>query len=130
MTFKIAMMLRRVGLACLLALGLPVAALAQDCTPGAATATLDANSVRAQVYPTGSLFYGPDGGAQYEAPKGSGLSSIFASSLWVGGKVNGDLRMAAATYADFGADYEFFPGPLAEDGTPPNPDDCSAYDRI
>ena len=97
------------------------------CEPGISSVDLDVNNVRARIYNNGDLFY-PD--AVYEVPKGSGLHSIFASSIWIGGLANGELRMAAATYAQFGEDFEFFPGPLNDDGTVPNPNDCSQYDTI
>ncbi|NBC18202.1 MAG: hypothetical protein GVY18_12900, partial [Bacteroidetes bacterium] len=107
-----------------------IAAAKGTCETGSFFQDLDVNNVRARATTTGSLFYGPGGSAQYEVPNGSGLASIFASGIWIGGQVDGELRMAAATYAQFGADYEFFPGPLNDDGTPPNPDDCSDFDRI
>jgi hypothetical protein len=45
----------------------------------------------------------------------------------VGGLADGELRVAGATYADF----EFWPGPLdPATGRPPDPEDCSEYDRI
>ena len=45
----------------------------------------------------------------------------------MGGRVDGELRVAGATYSDF----EFWPGPLdPATGRPVNPADCSAYDRI
>lgn len=33
--------------------------------------------------------------AGYEVPKGTGKKSIFASALWIGGIVNGNLKLAA-----------------------------------
>ncbi len=102
------------------------------CGVGEAFADLDVNNTRGRLYNTGNLFYGSagTGGTDYEIPKGSGLSPIFAHGIWVGGQANGELRMAGATYAQGGADYEFFPGPINEDGTLPSPNDCSQFDRI
>ena len=85
------------------------------CEPGEAFADLDANNVRARLYNTGQLFRG-SGGVLYEVPKGSNVQSIFASGIWIGGMAGDELRMAAATYAQGGEDYEFFPGPLDLDG--------------
>ena len=98
------------------------------CTLGTAKNELDVNNVFARTFNTGSLFYGNAtiNGDGYLVPKESGNSPIFASGFWVGGTVNGELRAAGSTYDRF----EFWPGPLNEDGTLPNPDDCSAYDRI
>lgn len=102
------------------------------CSVGEAFADLDVNNVRARLYNTGNLFYGSAGtaGTDYEIPRGSGLSPIFAHGIWVGGQADGELRMAAATYAQGNADYEFFPGPINDDGTVPSPNDCSPFDRI
>src|SRR5690606_14892407 len=83
-------------------------AVAADCEQGIATVQLDVNNVRADLYNTGQLFY--PAGPGYEVPKGSGNHAIFATGLWIGGLADGELRMAAATYAQVGEDYEFFPG--------------------
>jgi hypothetical protein len=94
-----------------------------DCNLGSATVDLDVGNVRARMYNTGGLFW-IGGSPIYEVPKGSGSNAIFASGLWIGGIVDDELRMAAATYSD----WEFFPGPLDGNGNPPA--GCSAYDRI
>ena len=83
--------------------------------------------VEATLFDTGSLFFGSTAQAAYVVPKNSGKSPLFAAGIWIGGHVNGDLRVAGATYSDF----EFWPGPLDPDtGRPVNPSDCSGYDRI
>jgi len=51
---------------------------------------------------------------------------VFVASLWIGGKVNNELRTAAARYTRF----EFWPGPLNNGALLPNPSDCTAFDRI
>ena len=111
------------------------AALAQApgrCAVGTAQATLDANQVQATFPVTGTLFYGPGLEHEYYVPKASRLSPLYAASLWVGGRVGGDLRVAGATYGQGsdGAAFEFWPGPLNDGATLPNPSDCSAYDRV
>ena len=94
------------------------------CAPGTAEAILDVSDVRATLFNGGNLFFGNTAENGYVVPKRSGNTAIFAANLWVGGKVEGELRVAAAQYHDF----EFWPGPLGEAGAPP--DDCAAYDRI
>ena len=84
---------------------------------------LDVNNVRARLYNVGNLFW-TGSGHVYEVPKGSNLHSIFSSGIWVGGKVNGETRLAVSDYGP----YEFWPGPLDDDGNPPA--DCSVYDRM
>ena len=109
---------------------IPGSAAAQTpaCALGVAENTLNVNNVRAQVFNTGSLFFGGSttNGDGYYVPKAALRSPIFAAGLWVGGSVDGDMRVAAARYTNF----NFWPGPLNADGTLPNPTDCSAYDRI
>ena len=112
--------------------GFPAASRAQtvgNCDLGTQAQDLDINNVRARLYNKGNLFF--DGGdPNYEIPAGSGLTSIFAGGIWIGGTVNGNIRTAAATYAQGGENYEFYPGPLNEDGSLPNPNDCSQYDKM
>jgi hypothetical protein len=72
---------------------------------------LDINQVQARVLDRGDMFW--DIGASrpgYEVPKGSGSTATFAGSIWLGGKVNGQLRTACQTYRQSGVD--FWPGPL------------------
>ena len=118
---------RRAAALAALALFAPAALAQGTCSTGTAMADLDANDVRARMFITGGLFFN-GGAANYEVPKGSGVNAIFAAGLWLGGKVDGELRTAAATYAQGGENYEFWPGPLDDDGAPP--DDCAAFDRI
>ena len=96
-----------------------------DCSLGTAQADLDANNVRARMFNTGGLFW-KGGNAEYEVPRGSGLTSIFASGIWIGGEVGGELRVA---WADYG-DWEFWPGPLGPDGAAPTRESCQEFDRF
>ena len=64
-------------------------------------------------------------------PQQSRLSPLYAASLWVGGTVEGEFRVAGTTYGQGGTNndhYEFWPGPLGDGATPPA--DCSAFDRV
>ncbi len=104
-----------------------------NCSVGRAQGTLDVNQVQATIYTVGTLFYGPGGEHQYYVPQQARLSPIYASSVWIAGQVGGELRVAGATYGQGGTNndyFEFWPGPLNDDGTLPNPNDCSAYDKI
>ena len=102
--------------------------------PGRAAGTLDVGGVEADVFNTGALFYGSTGTERYEVPKGEGVAALFSASVWIGGTVDGDLRVSGATYGQGGgrSDYfEFWPGPLDEGSADlPDASDCSAYDRI
>lgn len=105
---------------------IPKSANTGTCTLGTAGRDLDVNDVRARVFNTGSLFFGTGAEAAYVVPAASGFSPIYATGIWIGGRVGGQLRTAAATYTRF----EFWPGPLNPDGTLPNPSSCAAFDRI
>lgn len=98
------------------------------CALGTATDTLAANDVRAALYNTGGLFW-KGNGPLYTVPAsapGTPTNAIFSATLWVGGTVNGQLRMSAANYGG----WEMWPGPLDAGGTLPSATDCRAYDRI
>ena len=110
----------------------------RNCEIGRATGTLDASGVEVSYPMTGGIAYSPPSSdprlaAHYFVPKESRLSPLYAANIWVGGTVEGEFRVAGATYGQGGPDnehFEFWPGPLDEGATLPNPDDCSAYDRI
>ena len=93
------------------------------CQLGVASGDLDISGVRARLFNTGGLFW-KGGDPVYEVPRFGGVNAIFAAGIWIGGMVDGTLHFAGADYSD----WEFWPGPLDEDGNPPA--DCSVYDRI
>ncbi|HLA64522.1 MAG TPA: hypothetical protein VK610_08835, partial [Rhodothermales bacterium] len=121
----------RYALALLLSLAaLPAAAQTGTCAVGTAERDLDASDVQARLYTIGALFWR---GAspiynvpQFTGPNPGDAVPVFASGIWIGGRVGGDLRVAAARYDN----YEFWPGPLDPGPSLPNAADCSAYDRI
>jgi hypothetical protein len=111
-----------------LAVGLMSAPAAQaqsvgSCEQAIGEAYLDINNVRARILNNGNLFWRGSPHV-YNIPKGGPSNAIFASGIWMGGQVNGQLRLAGSTYGPF----EFWAGPLNDDGTAPA--DCSVYDRV
>ena len=106
-------------------LGAAPSAVAQvgSCIPAVGEAYLDVSNVRARILNNGSLFYRGEPHV-YEVPKGGGATAIFNGGLWVGGLVDGELRVASSRYGP----WEFWAGPLDDDGNPP--DDCSIFDKI
>ncbi|MEM8601556.1 MAG: T9SS type A sorting domain-containing protein [Bacteroidota bacterium] len=100
-----------------------LSASANACELGTASVDLDVGGVRARLYNTGGLFWNGGDGV-YEVPRGSGINSMFAAGIWLGGEVDGELRFAGADYGN----WEWWPGPLDADGNPPA--DCAAFDRI
>ena len=97
-----------------------------QCKLGLAQKDLDINNVRVRLFNLGSIGYGNGAESQYIVPQASGHSSIYATTIWIGGMVGDELRTSGAAYYHF----EFWPGPLGSDGRPVNPNDCSAYDRL
>lgn len=112
-----------VGALALIGLATPAQAQA-SCDTGSAAVNIDVNNVQATLYNIGGLFW-RGSGARYEVPKNSGLQSIFASGIWVGGEVDGELRFAGSTYGP----WEYWPGPLTAAGTVDRAT-CQTFDRF
>jgi hypothetical protein len=85
---------------------------ATGCLPATQAIDLDINNVRARLMTGGDMWWNiGEGVASYEIPKGSGKSSQFAASCWIGGfDKQGQLKVAAQTYRQSGNDY--WPGSL------------------
>ena len=80
---------------------------------------LDINNVRARFSSSGSHFFHDS--AQYEVPKGSGKTSIFSNSLWIGGKDGpGQIHFAGERYrqgptgGSAGTHPDFYSGPVMD----------------
>ncbi len=109
--------------------------VADACSAPTATIDLDINNVRAQIMNGGDMWWDRGlGVARYEVPKidppGSkpSVSSLFASSVWIGGiDASGNLRVAAQTYRQNGND--FWSGPLDNSAAVDN-STCNAFDRF
>ncbi len=97
---------------------------------GTATADLAINNVRARLYNNGGLFWRGAGNV-YQVPRvadGQPLTpnAIFASGIWIGGKVDGNVRLAATAYGP----WEYYPGPLRASGDADAACSDARYDRI
>lgn len=77
-------------------------------------AHLDINNINAVVNSFGYNFSTfPEYETEFEVPAGSGINSIFAFTLWLGGMDdNGELHLAAERYRQSGEDY--FVGPVGD----------------
>jgi hypothetical protein len=82
----------------------PILAQAQE--QGKAYEYLDVNQVKARIYNSADHFWDMDSRPSYEVPKGSGVHSNFAHSLWIGGHdTSGTAHVAANTYRQNGVDF-------------------------
>jgi hypothetical protein len=89
---------------------------------------LTINNVRAYIETNGTMWNKEL--AEYEVPKGSGKSSMFAAALWIGGMDdNNQLKLAAVRFRQVGDDY--WTGPLSVDGLAQiAQEDCAAWDKM
>ena len=89
---------------------------------------LTINNVRAYIETNGTMWNKEI--AEYEVPKGSGKSSMFAAALWIGGlDDNNQLKLAAVRFRQVGDDY--WTGPLSIDGLAQiSQEDCAAWDKM
>jgi hypothetical protein len=98
------------------------------CNRSLAKTTLEINNVRALIFIQGDMWWDLVGDAEYEIPKGSGKTSLFAGAIWVGGlDAAGNLRVAAQTYRQTGDD--FWPGPVDLVATDVSNAVCNKYDK-
>ena len=77
---------------------------------------LEGNNVKALIADDGYFFEDRlNATASYEYPKDSSSFVAYAMSYWMGGKdINGQLKLAANTYANFG-ENDYFVGPISND---------------
>ena len=101
--------------------------IAAGCSPSSSQTDLDVNNVRATILGGGDMWWNLSD-AQYEIPKGGGINSLFAGSLWIGGvDAGGQLKVAAMTYRQGGND--FWPGPLDVATATITPEECTKWDK-
>lgn len=75
--------------------------------------TLTINNVRAAFVPFGNAFWDFNNDRTFEVPAGSGVGTIFTSTLWIGGLDSANvLHLAGETYHTPGYDFSY--GPMAD----------------
>jgi hypothetical protein len=102
---------------------------AAQCQPATSSKDLQINNVRARLMTGGDMWWNLGTQvAEYEVPKGSGKSSQFAASCWIGGfDAQGQLKVAAQTYRQDGNDY--WPGILDKNAAITQ-QTCQDWDRF
>jgi hypothetical protein len=109
---------------------------AAGCAAGSQYKYLDINNVRTLCYSYGNGWFLEI--AEYEIPKGSGKTSMFSFSLWIGGiDLNNNLKLCAYRYGQGPTTSsphtknDFYPGPLKIDGTASVDEaTCAKYDQL
>lgn len=94
-----------------------------NCESPLGEAYLEANNVRARIPNTGGLFYRGEPHV-YRVPRFLTANAIFSGAIWVAGLVDGQIHASATRYGP----WEFWAGPLDEQGNPPA--NCDLYDRV
>lgn len=103
------------------------------CDNAVAQIDMEINNVRARLTTGGDVWWdGNDG--RYIVPKPPPgvpeVSSIFAGAVWLGGRdPGGGLKVAAQDYGRSGGNFDYYPGPLTDDGTT-SKDTCARWDRF
>ncbi len=103
----------------LLVIFCPILVLAQNqCAGSFKEYVLNSNNIRASFFPRGNKFTdGSQGGFLVPYPSKERLTTIFASSPWIGGYDDaGNLKLAVETYPGTGTN-DFSVGPLSSIGT-------------
>jgi PKD repeat protein len=103
------------------------AQVAAPCIEASSRTTLDINNVRAMIQNGGDMWWNFRV-AQYEIPKGSGIHSMFAGAVWIGGvDANNQLKVSAQMFRQ---GNDFWPGPLKTGSAETNINVCSKFDRL
>ncbi|MEP7167865.1 MAG: hypothetical protein ABI855_00695 [Bacteroidota bacterium] len=104
------------------------AKVSAGCSQTTAQKDLDYNNVRARIFVGGDMWWDLVGSPQYEIPKGSGKTSSFAASIWIGGlDPGGNIKAAAQNYRQSGNDY--WGGPIQLADVSITSDRCNEFDR-
>ena len=88
----------------------------QNCEGSFSEYLLNSNHISAVFYPRGNKFFNGEGGFMVPFPSDRRLSTIFASSVWIGGFDDADnFKQAAETWPQTDK-YDFSVGPLTSIG--------------
>jgi hypothetical protein len=108
-------------------------AFRSSCVNAVSQIDMEINNVRARLTTGGDVWWdGNDG--RYVVPKPAPgvdeVSSIFAGAVWLGGRdPGGGLKIAAQQYGRSGGRFDYYPGPLTDEGTT-GADTCALWDKF
>lgn len=109
-----------------------------DCNVGRAQIDLDINNVRTKLQNTGDIWWDRDA-AKYGVPKisaqqqqsgGRQVNALFAGAIWISGKDNGNLKIAAIRFSGAGGSSQYWPGPIKKGVAEIDRAQCNKYDRF
>ncbi|MBC6995266.1 hypothetical protein QWY85_12905 [Neolewinella lacunae] len=107
--------------------------LRSNCDNAVAQIDMEINNVRARLTTGGDVWWDGSNG-RYVVPKPPPgvpeVSSIFAGAVWLGGRdPGGGLKVAAQDYGRSTGNFDYYPGPLTDEGTISR-DTCARWDRF
>lgn len=114
----------------------PISSRAGNCVRGRAETDLYINNVRAHLLNSGDLWWNRTV-ARYGVPALSPdqiangqrqVSPLYAGSIWISGKVGGNLRMAALRYSQ--ESFQFWPGAIPQGASSINKTQCDKFDKF
>jgi len=105
----------------------------EACDNAVAQIDMEINNVRARLTTGGDVWWDGTNG-RYVVPKPPPgvpeVSSIFAGAVWLGGlDPGGGLKVAAQQYGRSRGNFDYYPGPLTDEGTT-SKDTCANWDRF
>lgn len=105
----------------------------EACDNAVAQIDMEINNVRARLTTGGDVWWDGNNG-RYVVPKPPPgvpeVSSIFAGAVWLGGEdPGGGLKVAAQQYGRNQGNFDYYPGPLTDEGTT-SKDTCANWDRF
>ena len=110
---------------------------AGTCVRGIAEVDLYVNNVRAKLLNSGDMWWNRTNSAKYGVPAltddqiksgQSQVNALFAGSIWISGKVDGNLRMAALKYST--ESNQFWPGVIKQGQSTISKTECQKFDRF
>ena len=92
-------------------------------------AFLDINNVNTMITDNSDMHWDNSGQhGKYFVPKQNNTSTLFTSSMWIGGYTNQSLRTAAMTYQQNG--FDFWPGPIDTTNASTDSTVALAYNKV
>ena len=97
-----------------------------DCSFSTDLTVIDINNVSTTIQ-NSDVKWWDEVNQNYEIPKGSGIHSMYAGSIWIGGLDEDEqIHLAGGRYIK----GDFYPGPISENDGNTDSDNCTDYDKL